>query len=111
MRGPALEPAALWRYGAQTFGVTAYPEWGLTMLTAEEIRVWVERYFTRENAVLWIAGADVPAGLKLKLPSGAPPTPAGVHIGVAGDAGLLLGFDDQRGTDRDRAPEHGRERL
>ncbi|WP_155369893.1 M16 family metallopeptidase [Catellatospora vulcania] len=61
----------LWRYGAQGYGLPSYPEWGLARLRPEDLRWWVENYFTRENAVLWIAGERVPAGLRLRLRPGA----------------------------------------
>lgn len=68
----------LWRYGARGYGLPSYPEWGLHRLRPEDLRWWVESYFTRENAVLWIAGRGVPAGLRLPLRPGArrlPPEP------------------------------------
>ncbi|BCY05623.1 insulinase family protein [Actinoplanes sp. L3-i22] len=64
------DPLALWRHGARDFGLTGYPEWGLDRIGEEQLRTWIGRYFTRENAALWIAGAEVPDGLKLHLPSG-----------------------------------------
>ncbi|MFI5497032.1 M16 family metallopeptidase [Actinoplanes sp. NPDC051859] len=68
--GSVVEPLLLWRHGAQDFGLPAYPEWGLPALTADDVQEWVARYFTRDNAALWIAGDEVPAGLRLDLPSG-----------------------------------------
>jgi predicted Zn-dependent peptidase len=64
------ESMAMWRYGARGFGVLSYPEPGTHAITAEELLRWRETWFTRDNAVLWIAGEGVPAGLKLSLPSG-----------------------------------------
>lgn len=64
------EPMALWRHGARDHGLVSYPEWGLSMITPDELRAWAAAYFTRDNAVLWIAGRDVPAGLTLRLPGG-----------------------------------------
>jgi zinc protease len=64
------DPLALWRHGARDFGLPGYPEWGLDGIGEEQLRDWIERYFTRENAALWIAGDDVPEGLKPHLPSG-----------------------------------------
>lgn len=58
------------RYGARTYGLDAWPEYGLGELTAEGIQAWVSRYFTRDNAVLWITTSHVPARLRLNLPSG-----------------------------------------
>jgi hypothetical protein len=64
------EPMWLWRHGARDYGAGAYPEWGLPGITEDDLRAWVARYFTRENAVLWVAGEAVPSGLALDLPSG-----------------------------------------
>lgn len=64
------EPMALWRHGARDHGLVSYPEWGLSMITPDDLRAWAARYFTRDNAVLWIAGQDVPPGLTLRLPPG-----------------------------------------
>ncbi|MEV0460609.1 insulinase family protein [Catellatospora methionotrophica] len=58
------------RYGARGYGLPGYPEWGLSRLGPDDLRQWVEDYFTRDNAVLWIAGRGVPAGLRLPLRSG-----------------------------------------
>ena len=64
------EPMALWRHGARDHGLVSYPEWGLPMITPDDLLAWSARWFTRDNAVLWIAGRDVPAGLTLPLPAG-----------------------------------------
>lgn len=73
----AVDDIPLWRHGARDFGITSYPEWGLSALTADDLRQWAARWFTRENAVLWIAGKAVPAGLRLTLPQGVrQPVPA-----------------------------------
>ncbi|MBB5894066.1 M16 family metallopeptidase [Kutzneria kofuensis] len=61
----------VWRYGAVGFGAAGYPEWGLEAITDADVRDWAATRFTRENAVLWIAG-EVPEGLNLTLPSGSP---------------------------------------
>jgi hypothetical protein len=60
----------LWRYGAVGYGLVSYPEWGLTGIGPEHVHHWVRSWFTRENAVLWIAGRGIPTGLRLRLPSG-----------------------------------------
>ncbi|MFY1697948.1 M16 family metallopeptidase [Solwaraspora sp. WMMA2101] len=77
-RGSSVtDPIPLWRHGARDHGLVAFPEWGLSALTGDDLQQWVARYFTRENAVLWLAGDDIPAGLRLDLPSGVRmPTPA-----------------------------------
>ncbi|MET0415281.1 MAG: insulinase family protein [Actinoplanes sp.] len=94
--GPA-EDMGLWRHGARDYGMTSYPEWGLPAITADDLRAWVARYFTRDNAVLWVAGDGIPPGLRLNLPGGArqpapkpsstlPVTPAY----YAGSSGVLV---------------------
>ncbi|MFJ8004172.1 peptidase M16 family protein [Streptomyces fagopyri] len=60
----------LWRYGAQGYGLVSYPEWGVRDLRQDDLRQWAGSWFTRDNAVLWIAGERLPAGLSLKLPAG-----------------------------------------
>ncbi|TXS66362.1 insulinase family protein [Streptomyces sp. me109] len=60
----------LWRYGAQGYGLVSYPEWGVRDLRPDDLRHWAGTWFTRDNAVLWIAGEHLPAGLSLKLPAG-----------------------------------------
>ncbi|MFG1990316.1 M16 family metallopeptidase [Actinoplanes sp. NPDC048988] len=73
----AADSMPLWRHGARDYGMPSYPEWGLPGITEDDLRAWVSRYFTRENAVLWVAGDGVPEGLKLDLPSGTrQPAPA-----------------------------------
>nr|WSX50230.1 insulinase family protein [Streptomyces sp. NBC_00974] len=67
--GPA-HSAALWRYGPRSYGLVAYPEFGLHKITEHDVRDWARTRFTRENAVLWITGDAVPEGLDLALPSG-----------------------------------------
>ncbi|MEU4552981.1 insulinase family protein [Micromonospora violae] len=75
--GAAVDNIPLWRHGARDYGLTSYPEWGLGALTADDLREWAARWFTRENAVLWIAGDRVPADLRLALPAGTrQPVPA-----------------------------------
>ncbi len=50
-RRPAIgDPLLIARYGADTYGLAAYPEFGIGMLQADELRAWTERYFTRGNA-------------------------------------------------------------
>ena len=70
-RGPGpAESLSLRRHGARDYGMAGCPEWGLPAITADDLRSWVARYFTRQNAVLWLAGDPVPAGLRLDLPDG-----------------------------------------
>jgi zinc protease len=60
----------LWRHGARNFGLVSYPEWGMRTLQAADVHAWARTWFTRDNAVLWIAGGQLPAGLRLDLPQG-----------------------------------------
>jgi hypothetical protein len=66
----AVDLLPLWRHGARDYGLGSYPEWGLHTLGQADLEEWVARYFTAQNAVLWVAGDAVPAGLRLDLPSG-----------------------------------------
>ncbi|WP_420168046.1 M16 family metallopeptidase [Streptomyces violaceoruber] len=68
-RGPNHQ-LPLWRYGARGYGLASYPEYGTLHLTADAVRAWAATWFTRDNAVLWIASDTVPAGLDLTLPAG-----------------------------------------
>ncbi|MGY5059503.1 insulinase family protein [Streptomyces sp. 900105755] len=88
----------LWRYGAQGHGLVSYPEWGVRGLRPDDVQLWAQSWFTQGNAVLWIAGERLPAGLTLKLPAGPrrplpaatsalPTTPA---YFAAGKGGVLL---------------------
>jgi hypothetical protein len=80
-RKPAIsDPLFIERYGADTYGLSAYPEFGIGAFQAEEVRAWARKYFTRGNAAMWIAGGPPPDGLGLDLPDGSampPPKPAG----------------------------------
>jgi predicted Zn-dependent peptidase len=66
----AADSMPLWRYGARTYGLVSYAELGLPRLRADDVRQWASTWFTRENAVLWIAADRVPSGLRLRLPGG-----------------------------------------
>jgi hypothetical protein len=68
--GRVAEDLPLWRHGARDYGMPSYPEWGLAAITEDDLRAWVGRFFTKENAVLWVAGERIPDGLKLDLPHG-----------------------------------------
>jgi len=70
-RRQATERMAMWRHGARDYGMSSYPEWGLTGIAESDLREWVARYFVRQNAVLWVAGSKKPEGLRLTLPDGA----------------------------------------
>jgi zinc protease len=85
------------RYGADTYGLPSYPEYGIGAVQAAELQAWSGRYFTRGNAALWVAGGKPPGGLALDLPDGAaapapqpggkpPPTPAYANAPVHGVA-------------------------
>lgn len=70
---------AIWRYGAATYGLIGYEEFGVGHHDPQELRRWVSRWFTRGNAVLWLIGGPPPASLRLDLPGGPrvpPPQPS-----------------------------------
>jgi zinc protease len=64
------ESVPMWRHGARDYGLVSYPEWGLSRLTEDDVWQWIATWFTRDNAVLWVAG-ELPGGLRLPLPPGA----------------------------------------
>ncbi len=85
------EDAAI-RYGAASYGLTYYKQLGLYRLTHDDLRAYVERYFTAGNAVAYMTSPP-PRPLQLNLPPGGrasePSTRAIVHLplGVMGPAG------------------------
>ncbi|WP_327317271.1 M16 family metallopeptidase [Streptomyces sp. NBC_01235] len=68
--GGPRQQMPLWRYGAQSYGLTSYNELGTWSLTPDQVRHWAQTRFTRDNAVLWITSDHVPEGLDLTLPQG-----------------------------------------
>ena len=78
-RGPSLGAALRWyRFGYSGQGRALGPgddELALDWLGPGPVDAWIRRWFTRQNAILWLTG-PVPAGLRLDLPDGEPaPTP------------------------------------
>jgi zinc protease len=76
--GP-LGPMLIWRYGAATYGMSGYAEFGLGHHTPDALQEWADQWFTRGNAVLWLVGGPPPAGLRVDLPDGPrmpPPRPS-----------------------------------
>ncbi|MBR7838112.1 winged helix-turn-helix domain-containing protein [Actinospica durhamensis] len=87
------------RYGARGYGIPGFGELGLPAVTPDDLREWASRYFTRDNAVLWFSGDELPAGLDPRLPAGQrrslptpssvlPTTPAYISGGPQGLVGL-----------------------
>lgn len=75
-RRPAItDPLFVERYGAQTYGLVAFPEFGIAASQPTDLKEWAGRYFTRGNAALWVTGGPPPDGLRLDLPDG-PAMPA-----------------------------------
>ncbi|MFC7532409.1 M16 family metallopeptidase [Actinoplanes sp. GCM10030250] len=96
-RSDATNLMPIWRHGARGYGLTAYPQFGLTSLTADELQTWANHYFVRGNAALWVTGPQLPDDLRLDLPDGerqAPP-PASSALPVTpayfrGPAGVVV---------------------
>jgi predicted Zn-dependent peptidase len=64
------------RYGARGPGLAGYGGFGLSAITAEDVRDWVSEWFVTGNAAVWITAAAIPPNLDLRLPEGARrPTP------------------------------------
>ncbi|MBV9291474.1 MAG: insulinase family protein [Frankiales bacterium] len=67
-RGPATFASSLstWRWGATGFGLLGFDEIGLPALDEDKVNDWSKRWFTRENAALWLSG-PLPRQLQLPL--------------------------------------------
>ena len=58
------------RFGPVAYGVVDAPELGLRTVTPERVDAWRRRWFTRDNAALWLSGPP-PHGIDLSpLPRG-----------------------------------------
>ena len=57
------------RYGARGYGLGNYPQFGIRRISANELLDWAARYFTKENAAIWLTGAP-PKSLSVNLPPG-----------------------------------------
>jgi zinc protease len=57
------------RFGARGYGLPGFAEYGLQRAGPDDVVSWASRWFTRENAVLWLTRKP-PRGLRLPLPSG-----------------------------------------
>ena len=60
---------AVWRYGAQSHGLTALDEIGLPQMTGEHVNAWARAFLTSGNAAVALSGPP-PRGLRLALPGG-----------------------------------------
>jgi len=75
-RSAALSgPLLIERYGAETYGLPACPEFGIGSFQADELRAWTGQHFTRGNAAMWVVGGPPPSVIRLDLPDG-PALPA-----------------------------------
>src|SRR5439155_12179980 len=64
------------RFGPNGAGLLGWPEHGLRRFGAEDVAAWADRWFSAQNAVLWLSG-PIPKGLRLAaLPHGEPPSRA-----------------------------------
>ena len=70
------ERMAMWRYGPASYGLSGYPEFGLESLSIDDLRAWVDRWFTRGNVAIWCVGGPPPEGLRVDLPAGPRMPPA-----------------------------------
>jgi zinc protease len=80
----AGDVALAMRFGPRGLGLSAYEEFGLRTVTADDVASWAGRYFGSSNAVLWLSGPP-PSGLRLDLPAsdaarGREPDLAGVDL-------------------------------
>jgi hypothetical protein len=66
----ALDRHRLERYGARGPGLAGFEGFGLSAITADDVRDWVGEWFVTGNAVMWITGAGIPPDLDLRLPPG-----------------------------------------
>ena len=68
------------RFGPDGWASGAYPELGLSMLTAQDVMAWVTKHLTADNAVLALSGTKATT-LRVPLPKGEyvpfPPLPEG----------------------------------
>lgn len=94
--GPS-EKLTLWRYGYRGHGLPSLDEPGLHAITADELRGWAARFFTAANAMLWITGGAVPAGLRLPLPGGDVRIPAPEAVSMVAETPAFV-LDPDGGT-------------
>ena len=77
-RGPsAFRILQIEYFGAQGYGLEAYPQFRIADASPDDLTTWAARHFTAGNAALWLTGAP-PPGLHLDLPAGdrvPPPRP------------------------------------
>lgn len=69
-RAQGVGALRLWRYGPRGLGLSGYDELGLSRLDAAAVRSWARTYFTRDNAVFFVTGEELPERLALDLPAG-----------------------------------------
>ena len=84
--GTFLGQLLLWRFGLRGHGLADSREWALESATPDDVSAWIARYFTADNAVLWMSrepapecGVELPRGERLPPPdpvSIVPGTPA-----------------------------------
>lgn len=60
----------IYRFGARGFGLAGYPELGLPNLGVDHVRHWLATFFTRGNAIAWLAADEIPPGLRIELADG-----------------------------------------
>jgi hypothetical protein len=107
------------RFGARTYGLSRYRQFGLLTLTERDVLAWARDRFTRGNVVAWVAG-EVPSELAFRLPDGprqppVPPEPLpGIKLPVYSDygaGGAAAGFQIDRSFAAGIAIDIAAERL
>lgn len=91
--GAAFGAMSTWRYGAQGYGLSGYPELGVWRLSADEVDGWARARFTGDNAVLFLTTGEVPDGLDLRLPAGTRIAPPVASDALAGTPAWFVGHD------------------
>jgi zinc protease len=69
-RSSIVDDMLRFRFGARTYGLGSYVEFGLNWIDAHDLDAWSRYAFTRDNAVVWVSG-ELPADLSVDLPDGA----------------------------------------
>jgi zinc protease len=79
---PALQDSQdLWRYGTRSYGLMGTEQFGVDLVSPNQLQEWSARFANRSNSVLWLSGPP-PAGLSLHLPAGTAQPPPDPRTGI-----------------------------